>query len=221
MTPNPELQRSLWWRGKVVGGTGAINTMVSMRGNRNDYDEWERTLGSGEWSYGSCLSYFKKLENMLNVPMRTLGGDMKQSKRNSGSNPAHSCLGYYHGREGPMFVEDARHHSPLREAFLRAGQWLGYDVVDQNGGSQAGFAPYQFNIYRGGEAPSKSGTEPICKTRFRLQMDNRAGLPRSHKAQPGHCAPDPRRTHLVRPIQPAPRRRGQGRQPRSTFSKWQ
>ena len=55
-----------------------------------------------------------------------------------------------------MFVEDARHHSPLREAFLRAGQWLGYDVVDQNAGSQAGFAPYQFNIHRGGEMQSKS-----------------------------------------------------------------
>ena len=60
-----------------------------------------------------------------------------------------------------MFVEDARHHSPIREAFLRAGQWLGYGIVDQNAGSQAGFAPFQFNIYKGGKEMIQKLSLPI------------------------------------------------------------
>ncbi len=48
-----------------------------------------------------------------------------------------------------MIVSDARHHSPLREAFLEAGRRLGFPVVDQNAQSQTGFAPFQFNIRDG------------------------------------------------------------------------
>ena len=43
--------------------------MISMRGNRNDYDEWER-MGNRGWGYERCLDYFKKLENMRNLHMR-------------------------------------------------------------------------------------------------------------------------------------------------------
>ena len=48
-----------------------------------------------------------------------------------------------------MFVEDSRHHTVLRDAFLAAGQMLGYRVLDQNAAAQTGFAPYQFNINNG------------------------------------------------------------------------
>ena len=48
-----------------------------------------------------------------------------------------------------MYVEDSRHHSILRDAFLKAGQLLGFKVLDQNGAAQTGFAPYQFNIKNG------------------------------------------------------------------------
>ena len=34
-------QKSWWWRGKVIGGTSAINTMIYMRGNVKDYDNAE------------------------------------------------------------------------------------------------------------------------------------------------------------------------------------
>ena len=49
-----------------------------------------------------------------------------------------------------MVIEDSRHHSSLRSAFLSAGRWLGFDVNDQNGYSQTGFAPYMFTI-KGGQ----------------------------------------------------------------------
>jgi choline dehydrogenase-like flavoprotein len=52
------------WRGKVIGGTGAINTMIYMQGNPHDYNEWE-ALGNKGWSYNDCLPYFKKLDTVM------------------------------------------------------------------------------------------------------------------------------------------------------------
>ena len=47
----------------MIGGTNAINTMIYMRGNKHDYDQWADAGNSG-WSYQECLPYFKKLENI-------------------------------------------------------------------------------------------------------------------------------------------------------------
>ena len=58
-----KFQKSWWWRGKVIGGTGAINTMIYMRGNTKDYDNWA-AIGNSGWSFKDCLPYFKKLEDM-------------------------------------------------------------------------------------------------------------------------------------------------------------
>ena len=63
ITDNFFVQRSWWWRGKVIGGTGAINTMIYMRGNRKDYDNWA-AQGNHGWAYQDVLPYFKKLEQM-------------------------------------------------------------------------------------------------------------------------------------------------------------
>ena len=49
-------------RGKVLGGTSSINTMLYVRGNKNDYDNWAN-LGNEGWDYDTVLKYFKKSEN--------------------------------------------------------------------------------------------------------------------------------------------------------------
>src|SRR5438477_11534928 len=62
--PEPGLNgRSLAYpRGKVIGGSSAINAMISMRGPAGDYDHW-RQLGLPGWGYDDVLPAFKRLED--------------------------------------------------------------------------------------------------------------------------------------------------------------
>ncbi|MGB0261848.1 MAG: GMC family oxidoreductase, partial [Henriciella sp.] len=49
-------------RGKVVGGSSAINAMISMRGQMADYDGW-RALGLNGWGWNDVLPVFKRFED--------------------------------------------------------------------------------------------------------------------------------------------------------------
>ncbi|KAI1443220.1 GMC oxidoreductase [Annulohypoxylon stygium] len=55
-----------WPRGKVLGGTSALNLMTWNRGNREDYDAWEK-LGNKGWGWNDLLPFFKKSER-FHVP---------------------------------------------------------------------------------------------------------------------------------------------------------
>ena len=48
-------------RGKVTGGSSAINGQVFLRGVPEDYDSWD-SWGNNEWSYENVLPYLRKLE---------------------------------------------------------------------------------------------------------------------------------------------------------------
>ncbi|KQW18489.1 choline dehydrogenase [Afipia sp. Root123D2] len=62
--PEPGLNgRALSYpRGKVIGGSSAINAMISMRGQAADYDHW-RQLGLTGWGWDDVLPAFKRLED--------------------------------------------------------------------------------------------------------------------------------------------------------------
>jgi choline dehydrogenase len=74
--PEPGLQnrRITFPRGKVHGGSSAINAMTFIRGHQFCFDRWERAGNSG-WGYEAVLPYFKKSERneMGETPYR--GGD--------------------------------------------------------------------------------------------------------------------------------------------------
>src|ERR1700722_4228154 len=53
-------------RGRVVGGSSAVNTCIALRGQPYDYDEWA-SFGLPEWSWEACLPAFKRLETDLDI----------------------------------------------------------------------------------------------------------------------------------------------------------
>ncbi|XP_046744286.1 glucose dehydrogenase [FAD, quinone]-like [Diprion similis] len=116
-----------WPRGKVLGGSSAINYMLYVRANRKDYDTW-RDLGNPGWGYEDILPYFMKAEN-ISIP------DLRGSS--------------YHGTEGYLTVETYRYKHPIGSYFMEAIQEMGYNEVDFNGETQTG-ATYPQGTLRNG-----------------------------------------------------------------------
>lgn len=112
-------------RGKVLGGSSAINGMIYIRGNRQDFDRWEAAGNSG-WGYDQVLPYFIRAEG------NSRGADQ------------------FHGSDGPLAVCDNPALDPRSEAFLEAAKELGFSTnPDFNGAEQEGFGPFQVNIRSG------------------------------------------------------------------------
>ena len=49
-------------RGRVIGGSSAVNAAIALRGVPADYDEWA-ALGNDAWSWAKVLPYFRRLED--------------------------------------------------------------------------------------------------------------------------------------------------------------
>jgi choline dehydrogenase len=106
-------------RGKVLGGSGSINAMIYIRGNRADYDGWAAGGAEG-WSYDEVLPYFKRSED------NERGEDA------------------FHGAGGPLSISDSRAMSPLIETMLEASELAGLDYnPDFNGVRQEGVGRFQ------------------------------------------------------------------------------
>lgn len=119
-------------RGKVLGGTSAINGMVYVRGQAEDYDRWAE-LGNHGWSYREVLPYFKRSEDHEN-----------------GAND-------YHGEGGPLFVANVRNDFPICDDFINAAEQCGHPRnEDINGASQRGVGFFPNNIKKGRRLSSAS-----------------------------------------------------------------
>jgi len=113
-------------RGKVLGGSSAINGMIFIRGHPLDFDNWAKRPGLENWSYAHVLPYFKRLENRL------VGGDD------------------YRGEGGPLHLETPACDNPLFDAFFEAANEAGYPLTDDvNGYQQEGFGRFDRTTYRG------------------------------------------------------------------------
>nr|CAD7454423.1 unnamed protein product [Timema tahoe] len=139
--------RCLWPRGKLLGGTSAINGMIYVRGNRRDYDNWA-SMGNPEWSYDQVLPYFKKSE------------DMRIEKYKNSP---------YHGVGGYLSVEEYRYYTPLLGYLLQSVQEIGHNLLDFNGETQRGFN-FAYGTLKGGVrcSTAKAFLRPV---RDRLNLD--------------------------------------------------
>ena len=132
--PEPELKgrRMYWPRGKVLGGSSAINAMVYVRGHPKDYEEWADVAPS--WNWNNVEPYFKKIESWKGEesPVR--------------------------GKSGPVGVSNVENDvHPLTNKYLEAGQELGFPYNrDYNGNHMEGVAVYQTTTSNGLRVSSAS-----------------------------------------------------------------
>jgi choline dehydrogenase len=112
-------------RGKVIGGSSAINAMVYMRGQAGDYDHW-RQLGLPGWSWNDVLPFFKKHEDSF------LGA------------------GDHHGVGGEWRVEFPRLRWDIIDVWREAAAQYGISPVDDfNTGDNEGSCYFHVNQKRG------------------------------------------------------------------------
>jgi choline dehydrogenase len=78
--PEPGLNGRRWYlpRGRMLGGSSSMNTMLYVRGNRADYDGWAAEHGATGWSYDEVLPYFKRSEDNaeLHDDYHAAGGEL-------------------------------------------------------------------------------------------------------------------------------------------------
>lgn len=130
--PGAEGRRFPLLQGRTLGGGTSVNSMCYVRGQPQDYDDWDASGCTG-WSYDDLLPYFRRSENNGHL------------------------AGRYHGTDGPMRVSDGVHRHVLSEAFVRAAQEVTIPGrnssiqfnSDFNGEQQSGVGFYQIMSSRG------------------------------------------------------------------------
>ncbi|MBL4608799.1 MAG: choline dehydrogenase [Pseudomonadales bacterium] len=148
--PEPQLNnRTLYSpRGKVLGGSSAINAMVYIRGQKEDYDAWAAAGNTG-WGWDTLLPLFKRQENQLRTADNLCGTALHNSD--------------LHGTGGPVCIDDPNHVDALSRTFISAGEELGYrNNPDFNGLNQEGFGYFQLNQLNGERwSASRAFLDPI------------------------------------------------------------
>ena len=124
--PNTQGRRIPVPRGKLLGGSSAINGMAFVRGQAQDFDTWAQ-MGNVGWSYADVLPFFKRLESYKG------GGDDR-----------------YRGRDGPVKVTDPPPATPLFRSLIEAAAQVGIaHNLDYNGAHQDGIVMSQATIADG------------------------------------------------------------------------
>ena len=151
--PQPGLNGRIGYqpRGKGLGGSSAINAMVYIRGHRNDYDQWA-SLGNPGWSYADVLPYFKRSEDNADF-----GGE-------------------YHGKGGPLAVNQIALGNPVQQIFLQAAREAQFRIRDDfNGEEQEGLGIYQVTQKNGERWSAARGyIHPFMTTRSNLRVETQA-----------------------------------------------
>ena len=112
-------------RGKMLGGSSAIDGLVSVRGQPLDYDTWAQ-MGARGWSWQEVAPLFRRIENYEK-------GDANGR-----------------GVDGPLRVSEVPDQNPLYDALFKAAVAAGYKLnADYNSEDQEGVVKTQASIWRG------------------------------------------------------------------------
>lgn len=134
--------RKIYWpRGKVLGGSSAINAMVYIRGLPHDFDDW-KAAGNPGWGWDDVLPYFKGLED------HPWGASE------------------HHGTGGRLRVSDvSKDVHPLCHLYLQACREAGFEVTDDfNSANNEGGGIFQITTHKGiRESSSRAFLRPALK----------------------------------------------------------
>lgn len=137
-------------RGKVLGGSSSINVMAYVRGNRGDFDRWDRNGAKG-WRYADVLPYFKRSESF-----------------NGGADT-------WRGGDGPLGIVRVFPEDPLWDDWEGAAQSAGHKILpDHNGKEQLGFSRAQYTIRKGHRSSAASAFLRPAMTRPNLTVKTSA-----------------------------------------------
>ena len=133
-------------RGKTLGGSSSINGLLYIRGQSQDYDYW-RQLGNVGWSWVDVLPYFKKSED-----------------NQRGENE-------FHGKGGPLSVEDMRVKMKVLDTFIDAAEEFGFPrQSDFNTGENEGLGYFQVTQRNGLRCSTAVGYLNPIKNRKNLKI---------------------------------------------------
>lgn len=137
-------------RGQVVGGSSSINGLIYIRGQREDFDDWQ-ALGADGWGFQSVLPHFRSVE--------TYAGEPSQ----------------YRGAHGPLQISDLRNENAACNDWLRAAEGYGLPRnPDFNGESAFGSGAYQLTLRgRWRDSAATAFLHPALK-RPNLTLETRA-----------------------------------------------
>ena len=150
-TSTPLAPTMLVPRGKVTGGSSAINSSAFYRGTPEDFDAWA-ARGNDAWSYEQVLPFFRKLEN---------DADQRDD---------------FHGTEGPILVHHSNAESwhPTQKAFYAACVASGHPHTDDhNNPDSSGIGPGISNNHQGVRFSTALGY--LDETRHRLNLTVKSG----------------------------------------------
>jgi choline dehydrogenase len=121
-----KMRRIFWPRGKMIGGSGALNAMIYMRALPSDYDGWAAGGAEG-WAWRDVFPAFLKSENNPRF----------------GNSP-------FHATGGPLTISDVPYVDPTERLWLEAAQAAGLPFNDDfNGERQEGVGFFQLTVKDG------------------------------------------------------------------------
>lgn len=130
-TAQPELEaRKIYIpRGKVIGGSSSINSMIAIKGARSDYEKWA-AVSSPEWGPENMYRVLREIEDCSALPLESRNG---------------------RGQDGPIKLSRRLTGHTLSEAYIEACEQAGIGQNDEgfNGENQAGAGYFDVNIANG------------------------------------------------------------------------